>query len=195
MHIFLLTFACSFSLFVPACWSRRCWSFFKGQARAPKNRNRHFLFDFLCISIALISDAPLFAYFCLLLLSLSLCPCLCAQGCCLLVRPSTAHHTTWATDPVGLQPCWSHMSHRSLNPKPYCCLLSLCLYVLYVYATTSSSRSKQGRPPKKQEISVGLINTFQLDCPDFRCTSFCLLLLALSLSWCLHRHRHTDTDK
>ena len=44
------------------------------------------------ISTALISDALLFAYFCLLFLSL--CPCLCAQGCCLLVMPSTAHHTT-----------------------------------------------------------------------------------------------------
>ena len=83
-----------------SCWSRRCWPCFKRQPRPPKKHYSRPMLDFLYISIALISDAPLFAYFCLLFLSL--CPCLCAQGCCLLVMPPASHHTTWATDPLTL---------------------------------------------------------------------------------------------
>ena len=145
MHLFLLTFACSFSLFAPACVPKAavCWSCLqhhmshrplnpkpyccllspclyayiyichsgaglggvdsaagqedadhssRGKQGDQKNMIPRKFLLFLCISTALISEAPFFAYFCLLFLSL--CPCLCAQGCCLLVMPSTAHHTT-----------------------------------------------------------------------------------------------------
>ena len=55
------------------------------------------LLDFLCISIALISDAHLFAYFCLLFLSL--CPCLLAKK--MLITLQEASKATKKTGNIG----------------------------------------------------------------------------------------------